>query len=145
MHEQGYTQTDRQDLNSTALERKNFAASPGASRYYRDQYTAVQPNQGGSSTMKTTEHLEYKQLDRRMTMRSGGVYRYPLPRALFQRFSFQRHLDAGSRSTCQNHSIKSSLLTCLTRVQRKPHPQLGQLATNLLTFFCVFTLHCLAE
>ena len=62
MHEQGYTQTDRQDLNSTALERKNFAASPGARRCYRDQYTAVQPNQGGNSTVKTTEHLEYKQL-----------------------------------------------------------------------------------
>ena len=41
----------------------------------------------------------------------------------------------GSRSDCQNRSIKSSLLTCRTCVQRKPHPRLGHPVTNLLTFF----------
>ena len=51
---------------------------------------------------------------RRMTLRTGGVHRNPLPRAMFQRFCFQPLLDAlrilsqhfcGSKSDCQNNVI----------------------------------------
>ena len=50
-------------------------------------------------------------------------------RTLFRTFTVQGWLSK---------SFKSSLLTCLTWVQRKPHRRLGNPVTNLLTFFlCV--------
>ena len=60
----------------------------------------------------------------------------------FSVLSFLTHLDAqrtlsalfyGSRSDCQHNFLKSSLLTCLTRVQRKPHPRLGHIGTTPLS------------
>ena len=73
---------------------------------------------------------------------NGSVLRYPLPRALFRRFSFETHLDAlrtfsqhfhGSRLGCQNHSIQSPLLSCLTGVQWKPPPRLDNPVTIFLS------------
>ena len=42
--------------------RKNYVATPEERRSCRDQYTVVQPNQGGGNTVKTKEHFEHKQL-----------------------------------------------------------------------------------
>ena len=62
MHEQGYTQTDGEYFDRKALERKNHVADPEGRRYCRDQYTVVQPNQGGgSNTVKTKALPEHKQ------------------------------------------------------------------------------------
>ena len=44
MHQQGNTQTDMEEFDRTALERKNHAATCGERRYHRDLYTVVQPN-----------------------------------------------------------------------------------------------------
>ena len=86
-----------------------------------------------------------------MTIRTGGVHRYPLPRAFCRAFrhilthcAHSQHFD-GSRSDCQKYSIKSSLLTFFARVQRKPQPRLDNLVTIFaLAFFCVLTPRCLA-
>ena len=52
--EQGYTQTDMDEFDRVVLERKKYVATPEEWRYYKDQYTVVQPKQGGgSNTVKT--------------------------------------------------------------------------------------------
>ena len=63
---------------------------------------------------------------------------------LFSVLTFQTHLDAlrshsalhGSKSNCQNLSIKSSLECNRNHIHD---------LDLFLTFFCVLTLHCLAE
>ena len=62
MHEQKYTPTDLEEVGRTALERTNYVAALEEGRHNRDQNTVVQPNPGGINTVKTQEHLEYKQL-----------------------------------------------------------------------------------
>ena len=88
-----------------------------------------------------------------MTVRTESAHRYPLPRAflsvlalrhILTRCAHSQHFYLSS-SDCQNHSMKSSLLTCLTCVRRKPHPRIGHPETNLLTCFRVLIPHCLAE
>ena len=58
MREQGYTQTDMENVDRISLGRKNHVASPEERRSYRDPCTVVQPNH----TVKTTNHLGDKQL-----------------------------------------------------------------------------------
>ena len=52
MQEQEYTQTDMKELDRIALKWKNFLTTPEEKRYFRDQYTVVQLNQGGGSNTK---------------------------------------------------------------------------------------------
>ena len=47
-----YTQTDMKELDRIALKWKNFLTTPEEKRYFRDQYTVVQLNQGGGSNTK---------------------------------------------------------------------------------------------
>ena len=62
VHEQGYTQYDMEECDSIAHEKWIYVASSDERACYRGQYKVVQPYQGGGSdTMKTEEHPEYKQ------------------------------------------------------------------------------------
>ena len=58
MQEQGYTQSDMEEFDRLALERKNnYVATPEERRYYRDQYKVAQPNQGGGSDTANTKQV----------------------------------------------------------------------------------------
>ena len=60
MHEQGYTQTDMEQLDRIALGRKNHEATAEETRYYG---AVMQPHQGGGrNDVKTKEDCEHKQL-----------------------------------------------------------------------------------
>ena len=62
MHEQGYTQSDMEEFERIAIDKRDYVASSTERACHRDQYKVVQPNQGGGSdTAKTEEHFEYKQ------------------------------------------------------------------------------------
>ena len=67
MHEKGYTQTDMEQFDRIAVERRNCVATPEERRYCRDQYSVVQQSNqgGGSNTVKPKEHLEHKELEQR--------------------------------------------------------------------------------
>ena len=49
---------------------------------------------------------------------------------------FTRSAHPCSRSDCQNLCVKSSLLTCITRLQRKPQPRLGPLVSISRSHSC---------
>ena len=60
MHAQGYTQSDMEECDTIADEKRNFVASPTDRVFFRDQRTVMQPYQGrGSDVVTTEEHAEY--------------------------------------------------------------------------------------
>ena len=64
MNQQRYTQTDMEEFDRIALERKKYAAILEEDKHHcRDQYMVVQPKQGGGiNNVRNKEHPEYLQL-----------------------------------------------------------------------------------
>ena len=56
-HEQGYTQSDMEEFDRTANEKKKriYVASSTERAYCRGEYKVVQPSQGGGSNTVKTE------------------------------------------------------------------------------------------
>ena len=89
-----------------------------------------------------------------MTIPTGVVHRYPLPRALFQRLSFHIHLDA-MRTLLALLWFKVGLSQSFHQVIPADLPSLSATETTsttwtscdhfIRTFLCVLTPCCLAE
>ena len=63
MHEQGHTQSDMEEFDRIANDKKMYVASSTERTFHRGQYKTVRTDQGGDSDIvKTEEHPEYKKI-----------------------------------------------------------------------------------
>ena len=54
--DEGYTQSDMEEFDRTANDKRNYVASSTERAYYMDQYKVVQPYQKNNDTVKTEQH-----------------------------------------------------------------------------------------